>query len=136
MGCGQSTSKESTIIKREKRKVPQLKMDLSNLGERRTPTIIITSEGKVTGREMMTNKYKINSRIALMEEAISISQTPETGTGSGSLEKKSMVKSLEFIEPHYSGSEEKLIKHFKFCFDEQTGKVVGFQHKQVLSGHL
>ena len=54
--------------------------------------------------------------------------TPDTATSDRKKNKK-IVRTLEKEEKNYIGDEEKLITHFKFCFDERTGRAIGFQEK-------
>ena len=76
---------------------------------------------KLSGHDKMTNIYKLHYLMKMLGG--DQFATPSTGYSAD----QNVLKSLEDEEENCNGDEEQLISNFKFCFNEETGKAIGFQ---------
>ena len=128
MGC--SKSSKIVPIANKKEKIRNLYVAVDKLLEdiekdqsaRGSVQELKRFDERSSDRQTMIKTYKVRT---LLNEINEEKRTPETGTSNkmgGHLK-----KTLEREEGKCKGKEEKLISNFKFCFDEGTGKALGFE---------
>ena len=136
MGCGASTNRKAgpsgTHIQKLHIKLEKLIGQieyLENMAEEKKGIEELGSRPSLNiGHLTMTKTYKVRT---IISEIKSERATPNTGTPEPIQNTSMRVKTtLDKEEMACRGKEEQLISNFKFCFDLQSGKAIGFQEKK------